>query len=63
MTHDNQPHAATTLSARRLKWHAQDEAIVLMRTDCPVCRSEGLTQILKSAMLRHFRLSLMCVNG
>ena len=43
MTHDNQPHAATTLSARRLKWHAQDEAIILMRTDCPVCRSEGLT--------------------
>jgi thymidine phosphorylase len=31
------------LKARRLKWHTQDDAIILMRTDCPVCRAEGLT--------------------
>jgi len=31
------------LQARRLKWHTQDDAIILMRTDCPVCRAEGLT--------------------
>ncbi|HBL93812.1 MAG TPA: thymidine phosphorylase [Hyphomonas sp.] len=40
---DTRPHDTGTLTARRLKWHAQDEAIILMRTDCPVCRSEGLT--------------------
>ena len=43
MAHDEAPHTLSTLSARRLKWHTQDDAIVLMRTDCPVCRSEGLT--------------------
>lgn len=33
----------STLQARRLGLFAQDEAIVLMRTDCHVCRSEGLS--------------------
>lgn len=31
------------LRARRLGIHAADQAIVFMRADCPVCRSEGLT--------------------
>jgi len=30
------------LTAKRLNLFTQDEAIVIMRTDCPVCRSEGL---------------------
>jgi thymidine phosphorylase len=30
------------LKARRLGLHTQREPIVIMRTDCPVCRSEGL---------------------
>jgi thymidine phosphorylase len=38
-------HAGTgrSLQARRLGIHAQHEAIVFMRTDCHVCRSEGLS--------------------
>lgn len=36
------PHAPL-LRARRLGLHAQHEAIVVMRTDCHVCRSEGLS--------------------
>jgi thymidine phosphorylase len=32
----------TALRARRLRLITQDEAIVLMRTDCHVCKSEGL---------------------
>lgn len=31
------------LRARRLGLHAQHDAIVIMRTDCHVCRSEGLS--------------------
>jgi thymidine phosphorylase len=34
---------ATHLKARRLGLFTQDEAIVLMRTDCHVCKSEGLS--------------------
>ena len=30
------------LRVRRMHLHTQREAIVVMRTDCPVCRSEGL---------------------
>ena len=33
---------AHPLRARRLRLLTQDEAIVLMRTDCHVCKSEGL---------------------
>jgi len=38
-------HAATdhSLRALRIGIHAQHEAIVFMRTDCHVCRSEGLS--------------------
>ncbi|WP_395021329.1 thymidine phosphorylase family protein [Dongia sp.] len=32
-----------SLQARRLGVHTQDQAIVFMRTDCHVCRSEGLS--------------------
>ncbi len=42
MPGDNKP-SGPPLKARRLKWHTQDDAIILMRTDCPVCRAEGLT--------------------
>ncbi len=31
------------LHVRRLKLFTQDEAIVLMRSDCPICQSEGLS--------------------
>lgn len=31
------------LRVRRLGLHAQDQAIAVMRTDCPACQSEGLT--------------------
>ena len=30
------------LRARRLRLHTQHEAVVVMRTDCPVCRAEGM---------------------
>lgn len=43
MGRDNRSQHPGQLTARRLKWHTQDDAIILMRTDCPVCRSEGLT--------------------
>lgn len=31
-----------SLRARRMHLHTQREPVVIMRTDCPVCRSEGL---------------------
>lgn len=34
---------ASHLRAKRLGLMAQDEAIVLMRSDCHVCKSEGLS--------------------
>ncbi len=34
---------ASHLKAKRLKLLSQDDAIVLMRTDCHVCKSEGLS--------------------
>ncbi len=37
------PHTPTSLKAKRLHLLAQDEAIVFLRADCPVCRSEGLS--------------------
>lgn len=36
-------HPRPTLRARRLRLHTQSEPIVVMRADCPVCRSEGLS--------------------
>lgn len=32
----------TSLKTRRIGLHTQREPVVIMRTDCPVCRSEGL---------------------
>jgi thymidine phosphorylase len=37
------PVPSPHLKARRLGLHTQHEAIVLMRTDCHVCRAEGLS--------------------
>lgn len=43
MTAEAQPRSPTpTLKARRLGLFTQDDAVVLMRSDCHVCRSEGL---------------------
>lgn len=36
------PHKSATLRVRRMRLYTQREPIVVMRTDCPVCRSEGL---------------------
>jgi thymidine phosphorylase len=42
--HDSKPLAQThQLKVKRLKLVTQDEAIVIMRVDCPICRSEGLS--------------------
>ena len=38
--------AGRPLRARRLGLHTQHELIVLMRTDCHVCRSEGLSTLI-----------------
>lgn len=43
MPHDDNPGLQNLVSARRLGWHAQDDVIILMRTDCPICRAEGLS--------------------
>ena len=42
MAPDKRAAFEAALTARRLRWHTQDDAIILMRTDCPICRSEGL---------------------
>lgn len=57
---------APLLRARRLGLHTQDEAVVLMRTDCHVCRSEGLsarTQVLLTAGSREIVATLFQVEG
>lgn len=57
---------APTLRARRLGVFAQDEAIVLMRTDCFVCRSEGLaprSQVLVTSGGREIMATLYQVAG
>ena len=41
--HESDLAAHPPLRARRLGIHTQHEAVVFMRTDCPVCRSEGLS--------------------
>lgn len=37
------PHPANTLTVRRLGIDTQQEAVIFMRQDCHVCRSEGFT--------------------
>jgi thymidine phosphorylase len=59
-------HTGRQLRARRLGLHAQDDAIVLMRTDCHVCRSEGLSarsQVLVAAGDRGVLATLYQVSG
>lgn len=55
-----------TLRARRLHLHTQSEPIVVMRADCPVCRSEGLSarsQVLLSSGGREVVATLYQVEG
>jgi thymidine phosphorylase len=59
-------HGEQNLRARRLGLHAQHDAIVIMRTDCHVCRSEGLsarTQVLVVAGAREVLATLYQVSG
>jgi thymidine phosphorylase len=54
------------LKARRLGLHAQHDAIVLMRSDCHVCRAEGLSarsQVLLAAGDRVVTATLYQVDG
>lgn len=54
-----------TLRARRLRIHTQHEPVVFMRTDCHVCRSEGLashTQVTLSAGGREILATLYQVE-
>jgi len=58
--------AQPTLRAKRLGLHTQHQAVVIMRTDCHVCRSEGLAaraQILVSAGSRQVQATLFQVEG
>lgn len=55
-----------TLRARRLGLHTQHQPVVIMRTDCHVCRAEGLSgrsQVLLSAAGREVRAALFQVEG
>ncbi|MEO6339668.1 MAG: thymidine phosphorylase family protein [Caulobacteraceae bacterium] len=60
-------HAGTAaLKVRRLGLFTQDEAVVLMRSDCHVCRSEGLSprsQVLLIAGDRQVIATLYQVSG
>ena len=60
------PHAAAPLKARRFGLYAQHESIVLMRRDCHVCRSEGLSsrsQVVLSAAGREVYATLYQMDG
>lgn len=66
MTHDVSADAPPTVMARRLGLFTQDEAVVLMRTDCHVCRSEGLSpraQVLLVAGGREVMATLYQIEG
>lgn len=67
MTMPNNPIVAqTTLRVRRLRLHSQHQAVVVMRTDCHVCRSEGLaarSQVLLSYGERHVQATLFQIEG
>ncbi|WP_342640242.1 thymidine phosphorylase family protein [Rhodoligotrophos ferricapiens] len=54
------------LRAKRLGLHTQHQAVVIMRTDCHVCRSEGLaarSQVLVKSGDRHVQATLFQVEG
>ena len=58
--------APPTLRAKRLGLHAQHQAIAIMRTDCHVCRAEGLSsrsQVLLSAGGRQVQAMLFQAEG
>lgn len=58
--------APPTLRVRRLGLHAQHQAIAIMRTDCHVCRAEGLasrSQVLLSAGDRQVQATLFQADG
>lgn len=60
------PHPRPSLRARRLHLHTQSEPIVVMRADCPVCRSEGLSarsQVLLSSGGHEVIATLYQVEG
>jgi thymidine phosphorylase len=55
-----------TLRAKRLGLHTQHQAVVVMRTDCHVCRSEGLasrSQVLVSSGGRGVHATLFQIEG
>jgi len=57
---------APTLRARRLGLHTQHQAVAVMRTDCHVCRSEGLTgrsQVLVTAADRQVQAALFQIES
>ena len=65
-TPGNATTARPSLRARRLGLHAQHEALVLMRVDCHVCRSEGLAahaQVILAAGGREIVATLYQVSG
>ncbi|MDZ4735443.1 MAG: thymidine phosphorylase family protein, partial [Rhodospirillaceae bacterium] len=58
--------AQSTLRAKRLWLHTQHQAVVVMRTDCHVCRSEGLasrSQVLVSTGDREVQATLFQIEG
>lgn len=58
--------APPALSAKRLRLYTQHQAVVIMRTDCHVCRSEGLAsraQILVSSNGREVQATLFQIEG
>lgn len=64
--HDLSAAAPPTVMARRLGLFTQHEAVVLMRTDCHVCRSEGLSprsQVLLVAHGREVMATLYQIEG
>lgn len=59
-------HSQHSLRARRLGLHAQHDAIAIMRTDCHVCRSEGLSarsQVLVAVGEKEVLATLYQVSG
>ncbi len=62
----DRPVAQPTLRAKRLGLHTQHQAVVIMRTDCHVCRSEGLaarSQVLVSTGNREVQATLFQIEG
>ncbi len=56
----------STMRARRLGLHTQHQAVVVMRSDCHVCRSEGLSsraQVLVTAGARQVQATLFQIDG